>query len=360
MKMEQDYNHYPSRYEIEQALSEFCKRSFVDEFAQSKGIFITNATQDELGQFLARLLFENGDLEQIRNAALEVNSRSTLAGFLVVSTDEEFDLPGVIEELRGDAVDRNTQMVLGPLFMDHKGNSPSYHGSVEYTQLKPGRVQFLQGTARSFDYYINPFGPGRWQVLIDCSRSNDARLMEEWVRRQSPRDVHLAVIDQDSLTSVQTIHFFDELPKRGTSSEWNFSQVRRIVLRRETELSLGEDEERVETEPTILSGITQAILEGIALRNNPFVKQCEEGGYRFTAMTYQYENRAHAFVMEIRAEFKKKPKVFEVALERHMRRRGLEEELVYESLPVKRKIEILSEFWGRAKEVFDDLVAERL
>jgi hypothetical protein len=359
MKMEKDYN-YPSRYELEQALSEFCKRSYVDEFAQSKGIFITNATQEDLGQLLATLLFEHGDLEQVRNAALEVNTKSTLAGFLVLSADEDFDLPGVMEELRGDVVDRKTQMTLGPIFMEQKGNFPSYRGSVEYTQRKPGRMQFLQGTQRSFDYYINPFSEGRWQVLVDCSRSNDARMMEEWVKRQSPRDVRLDVIDQDSLTSVQTIHFFDELAKRGASSEWNFSQVRRIVLRRETALSPSEDEERVETEPTVLSGITQAILEGNALRNNPFVKQCEEGGYRFTAMTYQYESRAHAFVMEIRAEFKKKPKVFEVALEGHRRRRGLEEELVYEGLPAQQKIEILSKFWGRAKEVFDDLIAERL
>lgn len=107
----------------------------------------------------------------------------------------------------------------------------------------------------------------------------------------------------------------------------------------------------------MLSGITQAILEGTELRNNSFVKQCEEGGYRFTAMTYEYESTHSPFVKEIRAEFKNRPKVFEVSLQNYAQRLGLNGMLDKRVMVDDHRVEVLSIFWVKAKQVFDTLIS---
>lgn len=72
-------------------------------------------------------------------------------------------------------------------------------------------------------------------------------------------------------------------------------------------------------------------------------------------MTYEYEHTKQPYVKEIRAEFKKKPKVFEIALEKYAQRRGLEERLETITLPDPSRVQMLSLFWTAAKQVFETL-----
>ena len=350
--MDEEYK-YPSRYEIEQAFGEFCKRGFVNNFAQSRGIFITKAIQSELSTILAGFFFEHEDLDEIRQAAFSVYSKSTLSGFVISSDNQEFDMVASLDNLRGSIVDEKKQMKLGPVIAVHEnGSDKAYRGSVNYTQKKPGRVEFLQEDARTFDFYIHPKGQGKWELLMDCNRVNDAKVMEDWVKKLTAHEAEVEVIRQDALTSSQTINFFDELTKRGMDDEWNFTQVKRITLRRPLE---GGEEEETEAEPSVLSGITKAVLEGNSLRHNPFVEQCEKSGYRFTAMNYEYENKKKAHLLQIRAEFKGRPKVFEIALESYKERSGVDESLKELSLSSKEKRRLLSTFWTMAKAIFDEL-----
>jgi hypothetical protein len=358
---------YPSRYEIEQSLTEFCRRGFVEDFLQNRGVFITHATQSDLAEFISGLLLEHGELEQIRNAALQVHSRSTLAGFLVTCEDETFSLVDLLDSWRGKVVDQKANMKLGALTSSKQAGNELHQGQVEYTQRRPGRVQFLQGTERSFDYYVRQEKKRVWRVLIDCDRSNDARLMEDWLNGAMPRGSDVVTIDQSQLTTSQTVAFFDELARQGTQRNWTFTQVKHLVLRRATNENTDEDDDNenandtsdsVQADHVTLSGISQAILEGDDLRNNAFVRECEKGGYRFSAMTYEYEHREHAYMMQVRAEFKRKPKVFEVAIESYKRRTGLEERLEDATLPKPQSIELLSQFWAAARRVYTDLAAE--
>ena len=135
---------YPSRYEIEQSLTEFCRRGFVEDFLRSRGVFITHATQSDLAEFVSGLLLEHGELEQIRNAALQVHSRSTLAGFLVTCEDETFSLVDLLDSWHGRVVDQKANMKFGAFTSTRQAGAELHQGQVEYTQRRPGRVQFLQ------------------------------------------------------------------------------------------------------------------------------------------------------------------------------------------------------------------------
>lgn len=350
---------YPARYDLQQAFKEFCQYKWLEKFAQEQGILLSNATHDGLADFLSGLFFEHAQLERIRNSALQTASTNSVYGFRVATDDSNFSLPDMIDNYREKVVDQHNQMKVKALVYYVIENSKLFHGTIEYLQQKPGRIQFLQGTERAFDYYIRLIADDEWEIMVDCGRSIDGRLIEEWVSKKLPRDSYVMKIEQDRLTTSQTIRFFDELGSEGAGMGWRLSQVKRIVLRRDNGSS-DVEEEHVETSESVLSGITQAILEGSELRNNPFVKQCEEGGYRFMAMTYEYESKEQPFVKEIRAEFKQRPKVFEISLPNYYRRSGINGSLEKQGLSSEHRVQILSVFWGKAKGVFDKLTNENI
>lgn len=353
-----DFMKYPGRYELQQALqSEFCLRGWLDSFSQEQGVFLTNANQDDLTLFLSGLFYEYTQLEQIRRNALQLNSNNVLYGFRIETDDAQFDLTDKIDKYRGQVVDEQNQMKVKALTEQRNNDDVRFHGVIEYLQQKPGRIQFLQGTERAFNYYVKKIDTSQWEVLVDCSRSNDGRLMEDWLKRELPRHSNIVKVEQETLTTKQTIQFFDNLGSEGAGLSWRLTQVKRIVLRKDNDNSNEDSEEMVETSESVLSGITQAILEGNELRDNSFVKQCEEGGYRFTAMTYEYEDTVHPYVKEIRAEFKQRPKVFEISLHNFSKRVGVNDQLAKHILNDEDRIALLSQFWGRAKNVFDKITS---
>ncbi len=346
---------YPDKFALQVSLCDFCSRQFVDIFAQDRGVFIANATQNELGEFLSGLFFDGDDLSEIHEAALHVYKKNSLSGFWASTDGDGITLLDELEASSGRVVEPKNQMTLGPIIQKNGLGDNTFSGSVGYFQRQPGRVEFLSEVQRNFDFYIKEVEQNRWQILVDGHRSQDAQILEDWFPNFSRRNYQVVTIDQGELSNTQTVMFFDELSRCGMTSDWNFSQVKRITLRKNSPQN-NEEDEKDETDRSVLSGISQAILEGQDLRQNSFVKQCETGGYRFTAMTYEYNHVKQPYVVEIRAEFKGRPKLFEVAMEKSLRRTGREERLEDYQFPKDQVLQMLSAFYGQAKFIFDQIV----
>ncbi len=343
---------YPTRYEVEQTLTDFCTRVFVDKFAQSRGIFITKAIQDELSEHLSGFFFEHFDIEEIRDAAYKRNSSKTLSGFVVTSQEEGFDPVQALDALRGsNELDKG--VILGAIVEEENADgSKQFKGAMEYVDKKPGRIEFLQEEVRRFDYTIKAIDENSYQVLVECQKSNDSKVFENLVKKKTGKDVRSETLDADILNAKSTISFFDELANKGLPAEWRFVEVKHLIFRK----GKSENEELEEVDAEELSGITQAILDGNNLRENKFVRQSEESGYRFTAMTYEYENRNHPLIIQIRAEFKSRPKVFEVGIHDFKQREGLQEKTTKAELSDREEIELKTFIWQRSKEIYKAIV----
>lgn len=347
---------YPDKYALQVSLSDdFCSRQFVDHFAQEKGIFIANATQNELGDFLSDLLYDGDDLSKIHDSALHVYKKNSLSGFWASTDKKGLSLLDELEAYNGQVVEPKNKMTMGPIIQKKALGENIYSGSVGYVQRQPGRVEFLSEVDRNFEFYIREVEQNHWQILVDGHRSQDAQILEDWFPNFSTRNYQVVTIDQDELSNGQTVGFFDELSRYGMTAEWSFTQVRKITLRKGSSQS-DDEEEKHETDRSILSGISQAILEGQDLRHNPFVKDCENGGYRFTAMTYEFHHVKDPYVVEIRAEFKGRPKLFEVAMENSQQRTGLDDKLENYQYPKDQALKMLSTFYTQAKLIFDQIV----
>lgn len=342
---------YPSRFEIDQALkSKFCSRTFVEKLAQSKGIFINRATQDDLARYLAGFFFENKDIETIRDRAYRRSAIKSLSGFVISSQSEEFEPIDALEELRGSN-DMAKGIELSAITKEIlEDGTVQFRGEMEYVDVKPGRTEFLQEEHRHLEYVIKPLDESSYQILVESDNSNDAKVFGDFVRKNAGKEVRLEVLDSEQMSSKDTIQFFDDLGKFGMQDDWKIIDIKHLVLRKG-------NEEIEQTGKEILSGITQAVLDGNNLRENSFVKQSEESGYRFSAMTYEYENIKQGYVIEVKAEFKLRPKVFEVGVNNYRKRIGTEEKLEKADLDSKDEIEIKTQMWLKAKEIYKNLVS---
>jgi hypothetical protein len=351
MKEKYSQKRYPSTYEIEQALL-MCRRGFNDEFAQSRGIFVNRATKEQMARRLSHFFYDNSDLEAIRRRAYQAVSSRTLSGFVISSNDQDFDPIHVLEHVR-ETIDPKKGISLSAIKESNEGDSAKHLGEMDYTYTKPGRIQFLQDEPRNIEYTVARIDDNSYQIFVQADSSADAKKFEGFIKASMANEVLLETLEFERLNSQQTVAFFDDLAESGMDSEWRRTQVNRLVFRK------GAVEE-TEVEEDILTGINRAILEGRDLRDNAFVKQSEKDGYRFSAMTIEYENINHPYLIEVKAEFKLRPEVFEVGIDGYKRRELNEQNepiVVDADLSSEDEVKITTFMWHRAKAVYSNLVS---
>jgi len=356
---------YPTTYELKEILSRIANKTFLNRFAQSRGVFVTNVNQELLANVLSKLFYDDSDLEIIRQEAYRENNSHTLTGFVVKSKKKNFNLKTIYERLR-ETGKGGIGVILNEVTKVNDDESYDYKSSFEYIKTKPGRIEFLQNETNFFNFYFKDLKNGAWQIEVDSSKSTDTKEIKNLFTKNLPMDEYgLELIDQDYLTSDATIVFFDRLAKEGLSSEWNFLDVKHLTVKRGNDIKDNEDDlDELDAEEDLdskqlskeeLTGITQAILEGKNLREDPFVRDCEGKGYKFSAMTYEFDNQNTPYVISIKAEFKGRPKVFEVGIAEVFEKTGIKGIKHPTSLSSKENRTVRSIFWNNAKVIYESI-----
>lgn len=360
------YN-YPTTYEIKEILS-FATRGFLNEFAQKKGLFISNASTTQLIAELSNLFFDEVDLEKIRSVAYGIVQTHTLTGFIFKSNNSLFNLKVTYDNIREQGK-YGTDIKLNELVnINRTTSNPVYKGSMEYIRQKPGRIEFMKEEKSSFDFYIGKVRPGVWQVEIDCNKSADSKELKEIFISYLPMDDHaFETIDESLITVPNSIVFFDELAKIGMGKDWRFVTVEHLAIKKDKpakkikEEDFDDEDDSIESSDTLdvfeeeLTGINKAIIEGKDIRKEEFVDSCVKKGFRFSAMTYQFEHKKQPLVISVTAEFKGRPKFFEVGISKISESTGLYGTKEPGELPSDENRTLRSVFWNNAKKVYDNL-----
>lgn len=354
---------YPTTYELKEILGKITNRNFLNEFAQRRGIFIMHTNQDGLATELSKLFYDNNDLENIRKEAYRENHSHTLSGFILKSDNKKFNAKNLYENVRTQAK-FDIGIKLNEVTKVNDDETFHFKSSFEYTKPKAGRIEFLQNETNSFDFYFTELNPGTWQIEVDSNKSTDTKEIKNlFIKNLSVGQCTVELISQDYLTSKSAIDFFDKLAKDGLDKkEWSLLDVKHLTVKRGNDKV--EDEDYVEEEEDSdspkaheeeLAGIRQAILEGKNLREDSFVKDCEAKGYRFSAMTYEFESLKTPQIVSIKAEFKGRPKVFEVGIPEVLEKAGLGSDKYISHLPAKDSRILRSAFWNNAKVIYDTM-----
>lgn len=350
--------NYPTKYELLEVLRAVTNRKFLNEFAQDHGIYITNVNQNELAEEISNLFLDNEDLERIRREAYHIQSAHALSGFTIKSSNSYFSLKDVYQWIFEEA-NRKSGQKLNAL-TTVVGENGVFKGSLEYNKKRPGRVEFLQDEVSSFDFYLKNLSGGNWQVEIDSNRSTDLKELKELLETGLKGTEEVEELEQRLLTTETSIHFFDKLAKNGMGDDWRFEDIKHITLKKGTEESDQVIDDESDIIPDIveedLIGITQAILQGKNLRDNPFVKQCVQNGYRFNAVTYEYFHKQNPYFMQVKAEFKGRPKVFEISITAFGELVGAPAKKIHASLDINENRQNRSIFWNNSKDVYNSLI----
>lgn len=336
---------YPSRYDIEQTLGRFAKKEFVEEFAKERGIFITKATREQLADKLSYFFYDDDDIENIRDVAYKTSRTQTLSGFTVKLEEGEGLVESIRTALTNNEFDKHVNV--GPVTKVRESSfEEEYKCDIEYISQKPGRIEFLQEESRSFTLVIRKMDEnGEYQVLTVGNKATDDSICQKIVKKSIKRRGDIISLDIDDLTTSKTIVFFDQLAADGIQGEWELLEVCQLVIRK------GEDE-LVEVEQSDLTGINQAVLDGDNLRENSFVKQTEENGYKFLSMTYRFANKTEPYIVDLKAEFKLRPKVYVIDIPNFYIVEGIDSNRVVSDMPPEMQYDIKDKFWNSSRRLF--------
>lgn len=355
-------NNYPSPFEIQEVVNSFLKRNFVDSFAHEMGIFFMNARQEDIAKELSHVMFDMHDINTLRMNAYQTTSKHALSGFTLHSSSANFSLQDLYERVRdNDKGLASKGYRLNSLIKISKGTEPPiYKGSIEYSKKKPGRIELLDEEKGFSEFYFVDKGDGEWQVEVDGNKSSDGKEVQKLISGLiDKRTTSVLDISMDALKQKTTIEFFDELAKIGLGGNWRFTDVKHLAFKRGRDEE-NDDEEEDENGELIekeqLTGISQAILAGRNLRDDPFVLQYEKEGCIFTAMTYEFENSKTPETIQLRAEFKGNPKIFEVSITSYKVTKDLTLKKESETLAPEKHRELRSLFWNNAKVVYLQLI----
>lgn len=353
---------YPEEYEIKEVCSNFIKRRTLNSFMQKNGIFAINATTDDIGDILSHCVLSGVLIEELRSYAYQSSVRSSLSGFILKSSSNLFSLKDLYEKVRdNDRILLSKGYTLGKLVSEQRNNRSIYKGRLDYEIRKPGRIQFMEREQSHCDFFMFEDKEGEWQVEVDCSRSSDGKEVQKlFTQLVSKETTKIISINIDELNDKQTIEFFDALIDHGMPDEWRFEDVIALTFKRgndDEEEESKEDNLPKEKPTSILSGIRQAILEGGGLREDSFVKQFEENGCIFTAMTFEFSNKEIPRIIHIRAEFKGSPKLFEVSIVNSFETSGVEAKREISPLSVDENLKIRSLFWNQARRIYAEVLS---
>lgn len=358
-------NRYPEEYEIKEVCSNFIKRRVLNSFMQERGIFAINANAEEIGDILSHCVLDRLSIEELRSNAYQLSAKTSLSGFIMYSSSHLFSLNELYEKAKdNDRVLLSKGYKLGNLLVENRDGVSVYKGKLDYVMRKPGRIQFMETEESHCEFSMFENGKGEWQVEVDCSRSSDGKevqkLFSQFVNKETTT---ISSLNIDNLTDKQTIEFFDALIAHGMSNDWRFEDVKALTFRRGRNNEDENMDENIETgsnATSVLSGIRQAVLEGGGLREDTFVKQFEENGCIFTAMTFEFSNISTPEAIHIRAEFKGNPKVFEVSIVNSFETRGTDAKRESVPLSSKRNLEIRSSFWNKARGIYTEILSSAL
>jgi len=354
---------YPSSFEINEVCTNFIKRRILNSFLQERGLFIFNAGADDIGKILSNIVMQQSDISELQDNAYQASTKSSLSGFIIKSDFPSFSLNDLYEKTRdNDRMIMSKGYKLGMLSHEERNGTSIYKGRVDYEIKKPGRIQFIDKEESHSDFCMFENQRGEWQIEVDGTRSSDGREIQKlFLSLIDKENTTISCLDIESLSDKNIVVFFDDLIKKGMPQEWLFQDVKSLTFRKGNELEdveelTNENTELDKQENSPLTGIRQAVLDGRNLREDAFVKQFEEAGCIFTAMTFEFQNKKTPEIIHIRAEFKGNPKIFEVTIVNSYETQGTDAKRESVTLPKKRNIELRSIFWNNARTIFYKLV----
>jgi hypothetical protein len=386
-------DYFPRATDVEDAIK-YRTTSYTEirQFYQSKGVFHVGSSKRSLARSVSPILLSHKDYMKIRGFSQGFSLDSNISGFTLeserVALTQEIikdDLISLKEKIQSKDEKLNAQ---GGSFQSLRHpviSGESLSSVFKYERIIPGRIELIKRVESSVKFTIERIDNRRWRLICFPKANKDVQMLENLFLQNKGKLYKPYKISLDDFDQEQKIRFFDDiLDYYNSNSQWRLHEVTGITIRRnlsendstetddiwqeesedvvEGDISVENSDLRVPSRADLIS-INQAILEGNHLRNNSFVKDCENQGFYFTSMTLALQNLCSPEFIRITIRFKLSPKLFEVILNDSTINNELEyeedaTELMINRFTQQRKKEILKEVWELSHEIWECIKRE--
>jgi hypothetical protein len=365
----EDENIYPLKHELAQYLQEGFKKKELEDFSKARGIFIADAKISEVADELSYFFYDHDDLMGLKGVWEGINKPDNLSGFTIdIDAESSFDPVQLMDDFVNRS-DLDTSEIFFTEINEREDNGVNVHyGKAHYYKLKNGKQRLIRRERVDFEWELTEHDEKDLTMLVTSTKAESSKKLQSVIqkvsRQRDDKTVNFGSIDQEDFSAVQTIDFLDKLGKTALGEEWAFDQVCQLKFKQD-DMSLREDEEDEDNEDIItldegeLTGITQALLDGKNLRNNRIVKSAIKSGYRFILMTYKFTSKKKENSVEVKVEFKLKPKVYQIDIANFYEIQTDEDGNITESpigLDKDGRLDLRRRVWFKSREIYLGLI----
>lgn len=353
-------DRFPRATEVEEAVAKFIGPDYVRAFFQRRGILIVSLGREPFAEIGKRLFLDYDDFEELHDLATTGSPGRSISGFDLVPSDDDEDEAGV-PDTDGflEALAKTLETVSSPDYSLYElsiGKDNILQGTMEYQHRSPGKYELVGKVDSKVEFRVREKTSSSWEVLFFPERITDQKMLESVVIGSLSKGYQVRQHHLHHLPQKDRIEFFDNFLKY-QFSEWHLEDVVGVKVRQPETAKVEDDLDDVSVEPNgeaeelekdQLRSITEAILKGENLRTNPFVKQFEDSGYYFQAMTIRFKHAKTPVMIDLLVNFKLRPISLELSLD-HMFRVVNGKLDKNSGLPRKKQLEILAKFWEVAR-----------
>lgn len=308
---------YPSTSDYKEIVQEFVKRDKMQEFLRDNNHFIVHANETEdLAEISKRILFGYPETDELRDYAFKSDTERRSTAFSLRSHADNNDLADDLKSAQSDETVFNQRKNL--IVDDVTEEDGEIEVDLTYQDKRVGRREFIAKDDKEATVRIEePDEDGVRTVKQNYDKIDEFNAVSDFVEgwkanRQeddSKKNIDKFDISLLRLSIEERIELFDNILYNDPGN-WLLEDVREMGIKQgdEMEAVFGEDiEDEEELQEAIddnLEGITDAVVSGEGLRDNGFVKKCEENGYYFNSAVLLLDNTDVGRKVEIHIEFK--------------------------------------------------------
>lgn len=309
--------NYPSRSDLRDVLTNQLSSSRTRAFFKERGILLFSNRRDYLAEEGSRLFLGYGDLVELKQLLIdERNYRKS--GRLYIFDRDKADAILVALQDRVKEIAPNARVQVA------WDDSSRCSLRVTYTRRRPGMNDLLEEERRHVNCVVE-FQPSRVAIHVAHQDRSEFKVVEDLIEGTARllsaegEVIRVSKISLRNLSLAERIDLFDRF-FRSNFGDWRLTEVLKVALKAdvpdEEDLPLDEGEvegesnegasqlRELEATPGQLKGLTTAVLEGTGLRENPFVQECLENGFYFSACQVRLRHIREPKVLDLEINFR--------------------------------------------------------
>lgn len=273
-------------------------------YLRRKGIVFTASNAEQFAEQVYTIFLGAGEISEIRDMmSNDTNYEKSLVMNLVLKKGSQEDIIDVLL----DEMNKQKSIKSEDYFIENPVRTPDgAYVQFSYSRKLPGRNKLLEHEKRFLKLNIRKVSQREVVVDVRQQSSIDSKNTLGFINNivKAEETIHVRHINLELLSSKNKVEFFDRIAAY-TFELWQLKTITGITVKQGIN---DEDDEDVVIEdnedPSTLSSISQAVLNGSGLRSNEFVQESLDKGYYISAMRYRYEHKKDTTEFAVILSFK--------------------------------------------------------